>query len=105
MLIFALDTSTPAGSSALLRDAPILAQSEPTPDEPTPPNLLRQAISLLDSACISLEQIDLFAVCAGPGSFTGLRVSLTTVKGWAEIWKKPVAAVSALEAVAAQVLP
>jgi tRNA threonylcarbamoyladenosine biosynthesis protein TsaB len=105
MLIFALDTSTPAGSSALLRDAAVLAQSVTTPDEPYSPNLLRQAISLLDSECISLEQIDLFAVCAGPGSFTGLRIGLTTVKGWAEIWKKPVAAVSALEAVATQVLP
>jgi len=102
MLIFALDTSTPSGSFAVLRDGAILAQSVVLPDEPYSPNLLRCAESLLEVTRISLEQIDLFAVCAGPGSFTGLRVGLTAVKGWAEIWQRPVAAVSALEAVAAQ---
>jgi tRNA threonylcarbamoyladenosine biosynthesis protein TsaB len=102
MLIFALDTSTPSGSFALLRDGAILAQSVVLPDEAYSPNLLRRAASLLEGSRISLEQIDLFAVCAGPGSFTGLRVGLTAVKGWAEIWQRPVAAVSALGAVAAQ---
>src|ERR1700676_163252 len=105
MLIFALDTSTPAGSFALLRDRTILGQSTVIPDESYSPNLLRYAASLLESARISLEQIDLFAVCAGPGSFTGLRIGLTTAKGWAEIWRKPVAAVSGLGAVAAQAWP
>src|SRR5882724_10371574 len=102
MLIFALDTSTTSGSFALLRDGAILAQSVVLPDEPYSPNLLRCAALLLEGTRISLEQIDLFAVCAGPGSFTGLRVGLTAVKGWAEVWQRPVAAVSALEAVAAQ---
>lgn len=105
MLIFALDTSTPAGSFALLRDGTILGQCAVIPDESCSPNLLRYAASLLESTRISLEQIDLFAVCAGPGSFTGLRIGLTTAKGWAEIWRKPVAAVSGLEAVAAQAAP
>ncbi len=49
-----------------------------------------------------MDQIDLFAVAAGPGSFTGLRVGLTAVKGWAEVHHKPIAAVSGLEAIAAQ---
>ena len=58
---------------------------------------------MLDGARIPLEEIDLFAVNAGPGSFTGLRVGLTTVKGWAEVWGKPITAVSGLEAIAAQI--
>jgi tRNA threonylcarbamoyladenosine biosynthesis protein TsaB len=48
-----------------------------------------------------MNEIDLFAVAAGPGSFTGLRVGLTAVKAWAEVWNKPIVAVSGLEAVAA----
>src|SRR6202051_4498544 len=97
MLIFALDTSTPAGSFALLRDGTILGQCTVIPDASYSPNLLRYAASLLESTCISLEQIDLFAVCAGPGSFTGLRIGLTTAKAWAEIWGKPIASLSRLE--------
>ena len=49
-----------------------------------------------------MDKIELFAVAAGPGSFTGLRVGLTAVKAWAEVYCKPIAAVSALEAVALQ---
>jgi tRNA threonylcarbamoyladenosine biosynthesis protein TsaB len=43
-----------------------------------------------------------YAAAAGPGSFTGVRVGLTTVKAWAEVYRKPVAAVSRLEAIASQ---
>jgi tRNA threonylcarbamoyladenosine biosynthesis protein TsaB len=51
---------------------------------------------------LQLEDFDLIAVAAGPGSFTGLRVGLATAKGWSEVYHKPIAAVSALEAVAIQ---
>ncbi len=49
-----------------------------------------------------MDQIDVFAVAAGPGSFTGLRVGLTAVKAWAEVYGKPIAAISGLEAIAAE---
>jgi tRNA threonylcarbamoyladenosine biosynthesis protein TsaB len=64
--------------------------------------MFRQLEFLLKELSLGLEQFDLFAVAAGPGSFTGLRVGLAAVKGWAEVYRKPIAAVSALEAVAAQ---
>jgi tRNA threonylcarbamoyladenosine biosynthesis protein TsaB len=57
---------------------------------------------LLGQAGVELAQIELFAVTAGPGSFTGLRVGLSAVKGWAEVYRRPIAAVSGLEAVAVQ---
>ena len=57
---------------------------------------------MLGQASVELGQIELFAVVAGPGSFTGLRVGLAAVKGWAEVLGRPIAAVSGLEAVAAQ---
>lgn len=64
--------------------------------------MFRHLDFLLRELSLSLDQFDLYAVGAGPGSFTGLRVGLTAVKGWAEVYKKPIAAVSGLEAVAAQ---
>jgi tRNA threonylcarbamoyladenosine biosynthesis protein TsaB len=100
MLILALDTSSPLGSLALLRDATLLAQRVTSSQDLYSAGLLRDTKELLDSARISLSGIDLFAVDAGPGSFTGLRVGLTTVKAWAEVWRRPVAAVSGLEAMA-----
>ena len=103
MLILAVDTSSAAGSLALLSDTAILAHRVTSGEEPYSEGLLRETKELLEGACISFDQIDLFAVDAGPGSFTGLRVGLTTVKGWAEVWGRPVAAVSGLEAIATQV--
>src|SRR5262245_49983454 len=48
----------------------------------------------------SIQELDGFAVASGPGSFTGLRVGLSAVKGLAEVLEKPIAAVSLLEAMA-----
>jgi tRNA threonylcarbamoyladenosine biosynthesis protein TsaB len=103
MLILAVDTSAQSGSLALLRGATVLMHRVISSDEPYSASLLREAMKMLEGARISFEEIDLFAVNAGPGSFTGLRVGLTTVKGWAEVWGKPIAAVSGLEAIATQV--
>ena len=49
-----------------------------------------------------MEDVDAYAVAAGPGSFTGVRVGLTTVKAWAEVYGKRIVAVSRLEALAAE---
>jgi len=48
-----------------------------------------------------MASVDLYAVATGPGSFTGVRVGLTTVKAWCEIYGKPVVGVSRLEALIA----
>jgi tRNA threonylcarbamoyladenosine biosynthesis protein TsaB len=64
--------------------------------------LFRHLEFLLNDLSLTLGQFDLIAVASGPGSFTGLRVGLTAAKGWAEVYKKPIAGVSGLEAVAAQ---
>src|SRR5207237_1266537 len=57
---------------------------------------------LLQKNAVSKEQIDGFAAASGPGSFTGLRVGLAAIKALAEILQKPIAAISMLEACAAQ---
>jgi tRNA threonylcarbamoyladenosine biosynthesis protein TsaB len=56
--------------------------------------------TVLDAAGVRIEAIDLFAVAAGPGSFTGLRVGIATIQGLAMARARRVVAVSALEALA-----
>jgi len=102
MLILALDTSTQAGSVAFLRDTLVLGEISTWTEETYSSRMFRHLDFLLQELSLDLGQVGLFAVSAGPGSFTGLRVGLTAVKGWAEVYCKPIAAVSALEAVAAQ---
>ncbi|MGH9566727.1 MAG: tRNA (adenosine(37)-N6)-threonylcarbamoyltransferase complex dimerization subunit type 1 TsaB, partial [Candidatus Angelobacter sp.] len=56
---------------------------------------------LLERLGLSKSDLEGFAVVSGPGSFTGLRIGLAAIKALAEILRKPIAAVSLLEAVAA----
>jgi tRNA threonylcarbamoyladenosine biosynthesis protein TsaB len=71
-------------------------------DETYSSRIFRQLEFLLKELDLSLDSFDLFAVNAGPGSFTGLRVGLTAAKAWADAFCKPVVGVSGLEAVAAE---
>ena len=102
MLILAVDTSTRTGSAAILRDSVVLAEVSGYEETPYSTRLFRDIVLLQDRANFRLDQIDVFAVAAGPGSFTGLRVGLTAVKAWAEVHGKPIAAISGLEAIAAE---
>jgi tRNA threonylcarbamoyladenosine biosynthesis protein TsaB len=61
--------------------------------------LMPQIAALLLSRSLTKDAIDLFSVCSGPGSFTGLRVGLSTAKGLAEVMSKPLVAITVLEAI------
>lgn len=102
MLILAVDTSSPSGSLAVLRNDKLIGSVSAWTGEIYSSRMFRQLEFLLHELSLSIEDFDLFAAAVGPGSFTGLRVGLAAVKGWAEVYHKPIAAVSALEAVAAQ---
>ena len=102
MLILSIDTSTRSGSLALIQDETLLGQQSIASDLPYSGTFSPGVDQLLAGFGYHLCDIDVFAVAAGPGSFTGLRVGLTAVKAWAEVFGKPVAAVSGLEAIAAQ---
>jgi tRNA threonylcarbamoyladenosine biosynthesis protein TsaB len=104
MLVLAVDTSGITGSLAMAKDADILGVVSTTSDEAYSSRMFRQLEFLLAELKVGLPEFDLFAVTAGPGSFTGLRVGLAAVKGWAEVYEKPIAAVGVLEAVAVQSL-
>jgi tRNA threonylcarbamoyladenosine biosynthesis protein TsaB len=62
--------------------------------------LFDQVERLLARHGVTIGQLDCFAAASGPGSFTGLRIALSAVKGWAEALGKPVVAVSNLQAMA-----
>jgi tRNA threonylcarbamoyladenosine biosynthesis protein TsaB len=97
--ILALDTSEARGSVAVLREQSIV--SEPHEGKIDYSDWLLPTVEkALSTADLRMGDVDLFAVCTGPGSFTGLRVGLTTVKAWAEVYGKPIVGVSRLEAIA-----
>ena len=102
MLILSLDTSSPSGSLAVLRDEKVIGVVSTATGEVYSSRMFRELDALLGKLGLRMEEFELFAVAAGPGSFTGLRVGLTAAKAWAEVYGKPIAAVSALEAVAQQ---
>jgi len=95
-----VDTADARGSVALFQDTEIVCQEAHRGEENYSSWLLLAVRRALAACSLSLTELDGYGVCAGPGSFTGLRVGLTTVKAWAEIYGRPVAAVSRLEAFA-----
>jgi tRNA threonylcarbamoyladenosine biosynthesis protein TsaB len=103
MFLLSLDTCDGRGSVAVLRDESVLSTVSHETEEDYSSWLLPAVTRALEAANVVLAAIDTYAVAAGPGSFTGLRVGLTTVKAWSEIYGKPIAAVSRLEALAVQV--
>ena len=102
VLALALDTSSPSGSLAVLRDEKVVGVVSTATGEVYSSRMFRELEFLLGELSLRMEEFELFAVAAGPGSFTGLRVGLAAVKGWAEVYRRPIASVSALEAVAVQ---
>lgn len=100
MLILALDTTTPSGSVALLEKTRLLAEINAETATTHSARLLRAVDYLLRSNGREIRDVDGFAVAAGPGSFTGIRIGLSTIKALAFASGKPAAAVSSLAALA-----
>lgn len=99
-LILAVETATLAGTLALARGAAVIGSSKGDPAISHSNTLLADLDRLLTQSGIKLPQIDLFAVAVGPGSFTGLRIGIATVKALATTLARPCAGVPTLQAVA-----
>lgn len=101
MLVLGVDCSSKQGSVALVKDGKPLYQCVYDSNMTHSQNLL----SLVDSAVtvcgVKKDDIDLFAVTLGPGSFTGLRIGIALVKGMAMAINKPCVGVSSLKALVA----
>src|SRR4051794_31676441 len=100
LIILSLDTTTRAGSVAALRGTDVLAELSGDPERTHGERLPEDLRRVLGAASLRIEDVELFAVAAGPGSFTGLRVGIATAQGLAMARARRVVAVSALEALA-----
>ncbi len=100
MRILGFDTAAKAGSVALTDDGKLISEFYLDSGFTHSETVLPMAKALLDAARITPNDIDLFAVNCGPGSFTGLRISISAVKALALSLNKPCTAVSTLEALA-----
>ncbi len=100
MRILALETSAKSVSCAVVEDGTVLAHSFQCTGLTHSRTLLPMVDAMLKNAELPLDSIDLFAVSAGPGSFTGLRIGVSALKGLAWTLDKPCAGVSTLHAMA-----
>ncbi len=102
MLVLAIDTCDAKGSVAILRDGEVVETIAHPTGEGYSSWLQPTVDQLLGVAGAKLADVELFAVATGPGSFTGVRIGLTTVKAWGEVFGRPIAAMSRLEVLAGQ---
>ncbi|MBC7086937.1 MAG: tRNA (adenosine(37)-N6)-threonylcarbamoyltransferase complex dimerization subunit type 1 TsaB [Tissierellales bacterium] len=100
MKILGMDTSTLMTTVAITEDKKLLGEYSLSVDMSHSEMLVPMIKNVLDSLKIKIEDIDLYAISIGPGSFTGLRIALATAKGFALAQKKPVIGVSTLEVLA-----
>ncbi len=99
MRILALDTTTPTASAAVWHDGDLLGvYTIRTTTHST--TVLPMVESLLATLSLSVPDMDMLAVSAGPGSFTGVRIGVATLKGLAFSHQIPCVGVSSLEALA-----
>jgi tRNA threonylcarbamoyladenosine biosynthesis protein TsaB len=104
MITLAIDTSTPRGAVALLRDDKPLAEATFDRSQPGH-NLFDTAGRLLAGSQLNVDDLGLLAVGLGPGSFTGIRVALAAAKGLALPRKLPIKGASSFDALALTALP
>lgn len=100
MKILSIDTSTMLGGVAIVEDDVLIAEARINIKIDHSERLLLEVNHLVSQSRININDIDVFAIAIGPGSFTGLRVGLSTVKGLVYATGKKVVSVSTLEAFA-----
>lgn len=100
MTIFALDSSSRAGSAAIFKDGALLAESYANIGLTHSETLMELADEVFRRAALTPAGVDYFAASAGPGSFTGLRIGLGLIKGLALPFDAPCVGLSTLECAA-----
>jgi tRNA threonylcarbamoyladenosine biosynthesis protein TsaB len=99
-LILAVDTSSARASFAIARGPQVIASRESAVSIPHSKTFFDLLSSLLQTTGLSLAQIGAFAAATGPGSFTGLRVGLSAIKGLSHPLGKPALGINSIDAAA-----
>ena len=100
MRVLALDTTTRAGSVALIEDDRIVEERCGDGTRTHAARFPAEITAIVDAHHLTLADIDLYAVASGPGSFTGLRIGIATIQGLAFVHARRIVAVPALDALA-----
>jgi tRNA threonylcarbamoyladenosine biosynthesis protein TsaB len=103
--VLGIDTSTATGSVGLIDDQEVIAEYLLNIPMTHSERLLNGVELVLREARWTIEDVDGWAISTGPGSFTGLRIGVSTVKGLAFATGKPVAGVPTLDVLASQISP
>ena len=105
MKVLGIDTSTSCGSVGLIDNESVIAECLFDIPVTHSERLLNSIDHVLEQGGCSIEDLDGWAISLGPGSFTGLRIGVSTIKGLAFATQKPVAGVPTLDALAFNVSP
>ena len=100
MKVLALDTSTLMATCAVIDGGTLLGEYSLNQDMSHSERLVPMIKEVLENLDIRIEDIDLYGVSTGPGSFTGLRIGVATIKGFAHLFDKPLVGISTLEGLA-----
>lgn len=100
MKILGLDTSTVTATCSVIEGDKLLGEYSLSQDMSHSEKLVPMIREIFDGLNMKIKDIDLYGVAIGPGSFTGLRIGVATVKSFAHLFDKPIVGVSTLEALA-----
>lgn len=100
MKILSIETSSEVCSVAILEHKEVLKEISLENGNTHSQNLMPLISQILDETQLNLNDIDLFACDNGPGSFTGIRIGIATVKAFRDVTSKPVIGISSLKGLA-----
>ena len=100
MKILSIDTSSRVCSVAALEDEDVIIEKNIDNEKTHSQKLMPMVDSLLKACNLSVTDFNLFACCIGPGSFTGVRIGVATIKAFCDVTNIPICSVSSLEALA-----
>jgi tRNA threonylcarbamoyladenosine biosynthesis protein TsaB len=102
MRILAVDTATKSCSVAIVEKESMIAETTLFIEQTHSKHLMEMIDAVLNLSGLTVSELDGFAVTRGPGSFTGLRIGISSIKGFALASGKPVVGVSSLDSLAMQ---